>query len=211
MGGPPEGLGVVGTPSRRVRMPSRRSKSGRKALTEDREWTDGHLVGPGVVGMPSRRSGSGRKALSGGPDALPRSGRSRVAISESRYAHPVVREWLGVPPVVPGVVGRPSQRVGTPFRRSGSGREARPEVQERSGGPPEGPGVAVRPHRSSGNGREVLPVVRKWSCVPPVVPGVVGRPPKGLGVVGRPSRRSRRPSLWYGSGQEAIPVFREWS
>ena len=66
----------------------------------------------------------------------------------------------------------------------------------------------------SGNGREALPEVREWS----------GGLPKGLEVVGRPSRRSgsgrealqevqqvERHTRTSESGQEALPEVREWS
>ena len=52
---------------------------------------------------------------------------------------PDFREWSGVPPGCPRVVGRPSSM-------SGSGREALPDVRVRSGGPPGCLGVvAMRP------------------------------------------------------------------
>ena len=41
---------------------------------------------------------------------------------------PEVREWSGGTPVVPGVVGRPSQRVGMPFWRFEINQETLPEV-----------------------------------------------------------------------------------
>ena len=66
----------------------------------------------------------------------------------------------------------------TPFRMSGSSREALPDVREWSGGPPGGPGVVVRPFRRSGSGREALLNDREW--------------------VGMPSQMS-------GSGREALP------
>ena len=46
-----------------------------------------------------------------------------------REALPEVREWSGVPPGYPRVVGKPS-------RMSRSGQEVLPDVQEWSGGPP---------------------------------------------------------------------------
>ena len=89
-----------------------------------------------MVERPSRRSGSGWEAL------------------------PEVREWSGVPPGGPGVVGRPSCRSGWPIRTSGNGCEALPEVREWSVSPPEGPedpGVVGSPSRWSMIGRETLP------------------------------------------------------
>ena len=73
-GGPPKGLGVVGSYTgkvgkwpggplggpvvvkkdyQRVSRLSWRAKSGREALPEGREWLGGPPGGPGVVGMPS--------------------------------------------------------------------------------------------------------------------------------------------------------------
>ena len=58
-----------------------------------------------------------------------------------------------------------------------------------------------RPYHRSGSGWEALPEVREWS---------VGNP-GGPGVVGRPSRSSRRPIRRFRSGREAIPDVLEWS
>ena len=60
LGGPPRGLVVVGTPSRRSGRPSWRSGSGRLALPEVREWLGDPPGGPEVVGRPSRKFSSGR-------------------------------------------------------------------------------------------------------------------------------------------------------
>ena len=44
-------------------MPSRRSGSGREALREVQEWSEGPPKGLGVVRMPSHRFVNGREAL----------------------------------------------------------------------------------------------------------------------------------------------------
>ena len=61
--GPPEGPGLVRMPSRRARSgreaitegweASRRAGSGREALPKCREWSEGHPGELGVVGRPS--------------------------------------------------------------------------------------------------------------------------------------------------------------
>ena len=94
-----------------------------------------------------------------------------------REAPQDVREWSGVPPKCPGVVGRPS-------RMSGSVREAFPDVQVWMGGPPGCPGVFRSPTKMFGSEREALPDVWEWSRG---LPGYLGGSPKYLGVVRRPS------------------------
>ena len=74
--------------------------------------------------------------------------------------------------------------VGRPSHRSESGWKAVPEVWEWSAGLPE-----VR------EWWEALPEVREWS----------GVRSGSSGVVGRPSRRIRKPFRTTGSGREALP------
>ena len=64
------------------------SGSGREALPDFREWSEGPPGYPGGVGSPSLLYGSGREAL------------------------PDVRKWSGGPPGFPGMVGRPSRMSG---------------------------------------------------------------------------------------------------
>ena len=52
---------------------------------------------------------------------------------ESREVFPDGHEWSVGPLKGPGVVGRPSWRVGRPSRMAMSGREALPEGREWSG------------------------------------------------------------------------------
>ena len=123
-----------------------------------------------MVGRPTRRSGSGLVALPEypeWPEALPE-------VPVWPEALPEVRELSVVPPGGQGVVGSPS-------RRSRSGREAIPEVWEWSRRPPGCSRVVIRISRRSRSGRDTLAEVREWS-----------------GVVGRPSRK-------FGSGREALP------
>ena len=71
-----------------------------------------------------------------------------------------VREWLGVHPGCPGVVGRLSRMsgvVGRPSQMSKSCREALSE-----GGLPRCPGVVGRPSQMSERGREALRDVQEW-------------------------------------------------
>ena len=98
--------------------------SGRKALTNVREWSRGayrcsrvvavgHPGCPGVVGRPSRMSRSGWEAL---PENREWSG-----------GLPDVWEWLGGPPGCPRVVERPPGCLGVVGRLSQmfeSGKEA---------------------------------------------------------------------------------------
>ena len=98
------------------------SGSGRKALTDDGEWSVGPPGSPSVVERPSRISGSGRNTL------------------------PDVREWLVGPPGCPGVVEMPPRMSGSgrealPDIREWWGVVERisrmsESVRERSEGPP---------------------------------------------------------------------------
>ena len=65
--------------------------------------------------------------------------------------------------------------IGRPSQRSGSGREAHPKDRNGLGSPPGGPGGVEKPSWWFGRGRESFSKVRK-----------------GSGVVGRPTRRSKR-------------------
>ena len=96
-----------------------------------------------------------------------------------RKTLPVVREWQGVPSVLPGVVERPSRmseiggeavpcpevvgRHSQVLERlswmSRSGREAHPDVRERVGSPLGCPEVVGWPSRMCGSGLEALPNV----------------------------------------------------
>ena len=94
-----------------------------------------------MVGRPSGGSRSGRETLR------------------------EVRKWLGDPPGVPEVVGRPSPRsevVSRPSRRSCSHQKTLWEVRMWLVGPPEGSEVVRRPSGRSGSVRETLQEVRKW-------------------------------------------------
>ena len=71
---------------------------------------------------------------------------------------PVVREWSGVLPGCPGVVGSPPECPGV------FGRHSRMSL------------VVERPYRLFGSVREAVPYVREWSRGPPGCPGVVDRP-----------------------------------
>ena len=97
-----------------------------------------------------------------------------------------------------------------------------PEVRDRSAGPPGGPEALA----SRVLGRVLRPYLRSgacWEALPEVWDGS-GDPPIGLGLAGKPSRKSRtgREDLrevrdgsgaflefWYGSG--ALPSVCNWS
>ena len=98
------------------------------------------------------------------------------------------------------VVGIPSRKSGSPYRMSGSGREALPDVWEESGDPPEclvglpgcsevlgGPSkypeVVGRPSRMSASGRKALSDGREWSRCSLGCPGAVGMPYRMSGIV----------------------------
>ena len=188
-----------------VGRPSQRFGRGWEALLKVPEWSGGPPGGPGVVGKPSWKSGSRREALR------------------------EVREWSEGPLEGLGVVGRPSRgsvsgREALPMVREWSGRggEALPEIRAWSGCPPKDPKVIVRPSLE----------VRQWSGGTSVNPAGT---PGSMGVVGRPSQKSRhgrealpevqerlgvlsgspgvvgRPTRRSGSGWEALPEVREWS
>ena len=90
------------------------SRSGREALPNVREWSDGPPACPGVVGKPSRMSWrhSQMSGVVGRPS--PMFGCGREVLLD-------VREYSTCPPKCPGVVGRP-------FWMSGSGWETLPNV-----------------------------------------------------------------------------------
>ena len=71
--------------------------------------------------------------------------------------------------------------VGSPYRLSGSDRDALGDV---------------------GSGREALPEVWEWSGGPPDVQEWSGSPPECSGVV-------ERPSLMFGNGREALQNVQE--
>ena len=87
-----------------------------EALTEVWEWSDvrERSGGPpgclGVVRRLSQMSETGREAFAEVLEALPE---VSEAFSEVSVALPNVREWLGGPPICPGVVGRPPQKFGS--------------------------------------------------------------------------------------------------
>ena len=95
-GGPPEGPGVVGRPTRRAGSDREAglpiASSGWEAVLEGREWLGGSTGGPGAVGRHFRSVKSGLEALSEG------------------------REWSEGPPEGPGVVLRPSLGPGVVAR-----------------------------------------------------------------------------------------------
>ena len=155
-------------------------------------------------------------------------------------ALPEVQEWSNNPPGCPGMVGRPSRislSSGTPFRMSGSGREAcrmsvRPtrmcgsgrvalsDIWEWLGGCPGCPRVVVTHSRMSGSGgrhlriagsgREALLVVQEWLGGSPECPGLVEKPSC---MSGRPSWMSasgREALLYAGSDRKALPDVLEW-
>ena len=66
--------------------------------------------------------------------------------------------------------------VGSPFRMSGSNREALLDVREWSGDPIGCFGVVERPSWISGSGRDAVTDVREWSEGPLVCPRLVWRP-----------------------------------
>ena len=75
-----------------------------------------------------------------------------------------VREWSGVNPGCPGVVGKPSQMSGSGRKvcqMSGRGRKAISNVREWSGDHAECLGMVGRPSRMSGSGQEAFPIVWK--------------------------------------------------
>ena len=72
--------------------------SGRKALLEIRQWSEGPTGYPGVVVRPAQISGSGWVTLLN------------------------VREWSGGPPKYPGRPPGSPRVVGNPSRMSGSAR-----------------------------------------------------------------------------------------
>ena len=88
--------------------------------------------------------------------------------------------------------------IGSPSRRSGSGRETPLVVRKWSGVPPGGPEVVERPARLSGSGREAFP--EKWKQLrgPPEIRKWSGGPTRGPQMVENPSRRT-------GSGRETLP------
>ena len=61
--------------------------------------------------------------------------------------------------------------------------------------------MVVRLSWRSSSGRETLREVLELS----------GGPPEGPGVVERPSRSSKSPTLKFGSGRESLLEVREWS
>ena len=75
-------------------------------------------------------------------------------------ALPDVQERSRGPPECLGVVGRPSQMVGSPYLMSVSGRESLQDFQEWSEGPHGFLGVVGSPSRKSGSVREALLDVR---------------------------------------------------
>ena len=80
-----------------------------------------------------------------------------------REALPDIREWSGLSPGCPGVVGIISRMSGSgrgPSWMSGSSQKAFPDVREWSGGPPGCPAVVERPSQMSGSDRKALPDVR---------------------------------------------------
>ena len=106
-----------------------------------------------------------------------------------------VREWSGVSPGCPEVVGssfRMSGCCGEALRLSWSGQVSLPDVREWSRGYPECPGMVWSLSQKCGSGQEAFPDVREWS---EGLPGC-------LGVVVKPSRMS-------GCGREALPDVRE--
>ena len=81
------------------------SGSGREALPNVCEWSGGLPGCPGVVGRPSRMFERGLEAL---PNVWGDQGPSRMSRSGRKFL-PNVREWSGVSPGCPRVVGRRSQ------------------------------------------------------------------------------------------------------
>ena len=134
-------------------------ESGREALPDVREWSDGPPECPGVVGRPSWMSGSGRVAL------------------------PDVREWLGNPAGCLGVVWRPSQMSKSGWETlpdvhealldvrewsevSPGSREAHSDARDLSEGYHGCLRVVGRPTRMSRSDPKTLPNVQEWSGDP---------------------------------------------
>ena len=77
--------------------------------------------------------------------------------------------------------------------------------------PSRGPGVVRRPVQRAWSGREAIPEGREWlGGLPEVWEWSEGNP-VGPEVVGKPSRRVRRPYWRAGSGQGSLLEGWEWS
>ena len=142
-------------------------------------------------GSPPKRAGRSQESLlvaerghqwsegpSGGLGVVGRDGRGWEGLPEGREGSVFL-------PVGPG-------RVGSPFRRARSNREALSEGREGTGGPLEGPGGVVMPSRRVGRSQEAHPKCR----------GVWKPSQKGQEESGVP------PGLW--EGRKALPESREW-
>ena len=171
---------------------------GRAAHPEDREGLGGPPGGPGGSGGPPEgpgEVGSPLVGLGGVGRTTQRSGKPIQRFVRGRVVHPDVTEESVDPPCGPGVVGRPSRRVG-------SCRESLPVVRECSVSVFGWPLEILRVTRRSRRGWEAHPKVLDGSRGPSGRPGEVGSPPVGLGGVGRPT-------LSFLRGREAHPEVQE--
>ena len=124
-----------------VGRPSRIVLSGRKALSDCREWSASPLEVSEVGIRPSQRVGRPSRCISRPPGVSGVVVRPSQSVLSGRQALAECRECSTGPPGVSGVVGRPC-------RCDGSGRQSLPECRQCSEGPR---GVSESSRRSRGS------------------------------------------------------------